>query len=71
LSDLTPTQERTRERVEALIKVMAPTLDLVLAAGDRLSRVVEPEDYDYYPARPFGKRVEAAPPEGDDRGTPS
>ena len=30
---------------------MAPALDLVLAAGDRVSRVVEREDTEYYPPR--------------------
>jgi hypothetical protein len=44
-------QLRTRRRVESLIRVMAPALDLVLAAGDRISRVVEPEDVEYYPPR--------------------
>jgi hypothetical protein len=57
---LTPSQIRTRERVEALIKLMAPGLDMILAAGDRISRLVEPEDHDYYPARPY---VEPGPVE--------
>jgi hypothetical protein len=48
---LTPDQRRTRERVESLIGLAAPVLNLVLAAGDRLSRVVEPEDTEYYPVR--------------------
>ena len=30
---------------------MAPALDLVLAAGDRISRVVERDDVEYYPPR--------------------
>jgi hypothetical protein len=30
---------------------MAPALDVVLALGDRLSRLVEPEDVDYRPPR--------------------
>jgi hypothetical protein len=38
-----------------LIGVMAPGLSLVLAAGDRISRVVQPEDFDYYPVRPLGE----------------
>jgi hypothetical protein len=37
----TPDQERTRERVEAVISLMAPALDLVLVAGNALSRVVD------------------------------
>ena len=48
---LTPEQLRTRERVEALIGAVAPVLNLVLAAGDRLSRIVEREDSEYYPVR--------------------
>jgi len=48
---LTPAQQRTRRRFETLIGVAAPLLDLVLAVGDRISRTVEPEDYEYYPVR--------------------
>jgi hypothetical protein len=48
---LTADQLRTRRRVESVIRVIAPALDLVLAAGDRISRVVEPEDVEYYPPR--------------------
>jgi hypothetical protein len=51
LSQLTPEQRRTRERVETLIGLAAPVLNLVLAAGDRLSRIVEPVDNEYYPVR--------------------
>jgi hypothetical protein len=51
---LTPDQLRTRERFETLIRVAAPALNLVLAAGDRLSRIVEPDDPEYYPARVEG-----------------
>jgi hypothetical protein len=51
VSALTPDQRRTRERVERLIAIAAPALNLVLAFGDRLSRVVEPEDSEYYPVR--------------------
>ena len=48
---LTADQRRTRERVEGVIRLMAPGLNLVLAAGERLSRIVEPEDPEYYPVR--------------------
>ncbi len=51
MAPLTPEQRRTRDRVETLIGLMAPALNLVLAAGDRLSRIVEPEDSEYYPVR--------------------
>jgi hypothetical protein len=48
---LTPDQRRTRDRVERVIAIAAPALNLVLAVGDRLSRIVEPEDSEYYPVR--------------------
>lgn len=48
---MTPAQLRTRGRVEGVIRVAAPFLDLVLAVGDRISRAAEPEDYEYYPVR--------------------
>ena len=51
MAKLTPEQRRTRDRVETLIGLVAPALNLVLAAGDRLSRIVEPEDTEYYPVR--------------------
>jgi hypothetical protein len=57
---LTPDQMRTRERVEAVIRLMAPGLNLVLAVGERLSRIVEPDDPEYYPVR-------TQLPEGDER----
>jgi hypothetical protein len=51
VAPLTPDQLRTRRRVESVIRLMAPALDLLLAAGDRVSRVVEREDVEYYPPR--------------------
>jgi hypothetical protein len=42
---------RTRERFETLIRLIAPGLNLMLAAGERVSRIVEPDDPEYYPAR--------------------
>jgi hypothetical protein len=53
VAPLTPSQERTRKAVEGLIRLMEPGLDLILAVGDRISRAVEPEDHEYYPARPL------------------
>jgi hypothetical protein len=55
VAQLTPSQQRNRRRMETLIGVMAPGLSLVLAAGDRISRIVQPEDFDYYPVRPLGE----------------
>lgn len=40
-----------RRRVETALAVVAPALDLVLAAGDRLSRAVERDDLDWVPPR--------------------
>ena len=37
--------------METLIGLAAPLLDVVLAAGDRISRIAEPKDYEYYPVR--------------------
>ena len=60
----TPDQLRTRERVEGVIRLMAPALDLVLAAGDRLSRLVESDDHEYYPPRATTKPADEDKPEG-------
>ncbi len=49
---MTPEQLGRRERAEALIGLMAPALSVILAAGDRLSRIVEREDQEYSPPRP-------------------
>jgi hypothetical protein len=38
-----PTQLVWRGRIEGVLRVVAPALDLLLAAGDRLARAVEPE----------------------------
>jgi hypothetical protein len=48
---LTPDQRRRRDQVEMLIRLMAPGLNLVLQAGERLSKVVAPKDDEYYPVR--------------------
>ena len=54
----TPQQRIWRDRVEALVALAAPALDLVLSAGERVSRVLAPEDRDYYPIRPPGEAFE-------------
>ena len=51
---MTPRQLAARDRIETLIGAAAPILDAVLAAGDRISRIVEPTDNEYYPIRPGG-----------------
>jgi hypothetical protein len=48
---LTPRELAIRERTEALIRVMEPCLDLLLAFGDRVSRLVE-RDEDWEPPQP-------------------
>lgn len=51
MAPLTPSQLRMRERVEGLIRLASPALDLMLAVGDRVSRTIEPHDVEYYPPR--------------------
>jgi hypothetical protein len=47
-------------RVERVIALFAPMLDLLLAVGDRVSRVLEPDDPYYAPAR-MRRAGESAP----------
>jgi hypothetical protein len=56
----TPQQQRTRARFEALIGLTAPVFDLVLAVGERVSRVAGGDD-DYIPIRSPADRVELRP----------
>ena len=63
----TPRQRIWSNRVEALIGVAAPVLDLVLSAGDRVSRALAPGDSDYYPIRPPAEAFELAPAPGEDQ----
>ncbi|MBA3262705.1 MAG: hypothetical protein H0T69_09610 [Thermoleophilaceae bacterium] len=65
----TPDQLRTRRRVETLIRLMAPALDAVLAVGDRVSRIVERDDPEYYPPR-VGQRAATASRSSDDAPPP-
>jgi hypothetical protein len=57
LAHETPQQRIRRERVERVIGLAAPAFDLVLAAGDRLSRIVGRDD-DYIPIRAPGEAFE-------------
>jgi hypothetical protein len=59
MAPLTPDELRTRERVETVIRLAAPALNLVLAVGERVSRLVEPDDYEYYPPRAPATAAEA------------
>jgi hypothetical protein len=56
----TPAQHRARARFEAVIGLAAPMLDLVLAAGDRLSRIVGPAD-EYIPIRSPSEAFDLTP----------
>lgn len=51
MADLSPQQIVWRERVEGLIGLAAPALDLLLAVGERVSRIAEPDDPEHYPIR--------------------
>jgi hypothetical protein len=61
---LTPEQRRTRDRVETLIRLMAPGLNLVLMAGERVSKIVAPNDEEYYPVRPGAVDPQLPPKSG-------
>ncbi|HET9471420.1 MAG TPA: hypothetical protein VFO24_09975 [Usitatibacter sp.] len=54
MAKLTPEQVRRRERVEGVIRLVAPALNLMLAVGERVSRVVEPDDAEFVPTRLAG-----------------
>ena len=62
MAPLTPGQRRMRARIETGIRFAAPGLNLLLAVGDRLSRLIEPEDHEYYPPREA--RLEPPPRRG-------
>ena len=49
-------------RLEAVISAAAPLLDLVLAVGERVSKLLEPEDYEYYPVRDEDPEETGSPP---------
>jgi hypothetical protein len=56
----TPGQLERRRRLEALIATAAPLLDLLLLAGDRVSRVAGRNDIDPEPPRRLGDRERRA-----------
>ncbi len=63
MAPLTPDQQRNRERAETIIRLAAPALNVLLAAGDRLSRIVDRGDQEYYPPR-TRTGTEPPPPSG-------
>lgn len=71
MADLTPEQEGTRNRVEGLIALAAPFLDVVLGIGERISRIAEPTDHEYYPIRPGPETAELPGREGSDATNPA
>ena len=38
-------------RTERLIEIASPVLDGILRVGERISRMAEPTDHEYYPVR--------------------
>jgi hypothetical protein len=66
----TPGQLALRRRIETLIRLAAPVLDVVLFAGERVSRVAGRNEIDPEPPRRIGDREVrsslAGPPEGAD-----
>lgn len=62
MANLTPGQRALQERFEGAIALAAPLLDVVLGIGERISRIAEPTDHEYYPIRQGEQR--AGLPEG-------
>jgi hypothetical protein len=50
MAPLTSRELATRERIESLIRLMEPGLNLILAAGERVSRMAGADD-DWEPPR--------------------
>jgi hypothetical protein len=65
-----PTQLAWRGRIEAALRVVGPALDLLLAAGDRVSRAVDRSEDDELdrltpPSAPSRRRVGPGSPVDD------
>lgn len=54
MAQLSAQQLVRRDRIESLIRLLEPGLNLVLSAGDRLARVVGVEDTSWEPPRSVG-----------------
>jgi hypothetical protein len=52
-----PTELRWRRRIELLIRLAEPGLNLLLAGGDRLSRIVDRSEDEPIPAIRFPNEV--------------
>ncbi|MHB8692977.1 MAG: hypothetical protein ACYDHH_17205 [Solirubrobacteraceae bacterium] len=48
---MAPHNPALRGRIETALRLVSPVLDLVLAVGERVSRVIEPDDPTYVPVR--------------------
>jgi hypothetical protein len=57
----TPRQIELRRRIEGLIRLAAPVLDVVLFAGDRVSRIAGRNEIDPEPPRRLGDRSARTP----------
>ncbi len=55
MANLTPGQIAMQRRFERAIGLASPFLDTVLGVGERISRIAEPTDHEYYPIRPGGR----------------
>jgi hypothetical protein len=64
---ITPGQRTWQRRFEGLVGLVAPALDLLLTAGERASRVLQPGDSDYYPIRPATEAFELNRSRGEER----
>ena len=55
MSAPTPSQLATRARVEAVIRVLEPGLNLLLAVGERISRLAPEDQVDVPPPRALSR----------------
>ena len=66
MAQLSPSQLRWRGRIETGLWFAAPLLDLVLAAGERLSRVVDRDEPELLPSGRLGPDDQRALTHGRD-----
>ncbi len=55
-----PPNPELKRRIETGLRIISPILDLALAIGDRVSRLLTRDDPDYVPAR-MAREGESAP----------
>ena len=61
MANLSPRELAVRDRIETLIRLLEPGLDLVLAVADRVSRLVDRED-DWAPPTTLASRPSPSGP---------